>query len=1066
MPPAAPPAGGTLPMGPDPVSSADLSSPVPTASVGEVPVLIGAGLGDLWRGASEPPAGLPTGERYRVGEILGVGATARVYAVHDRNLERTVAVKVLFDALEPQRVTNFVAEARLMALLDHPNVLPVHEAAFTADGSPYFAMKRIAGTTLGEALAAAAEGRPSPRVVGAGAAVAILIDVAKAVSYAHHRGVVHQDIKPDNILLGNFGEVLLLDWGSALTLQPGGRWVGGIYGTPLYMAPEQARREQVGPSADIYALGGTLFHALLGRVPCWSSDPDAFWRMRTSGEIQPPTAAERQRVPAPLLSIAMTALAARPEDRYRTADDFLRDLQGYQAGLAVAAHRDSLWQFLRRWAWAHRQWLAAALGVAAALTLAALVWYRAWLREQSSWSLVLQEDFDRPASALAADWRMEQRSVLAEGKPFTEAALGAVHGWGLGPAGMACNPFQSVAELSCRRSFPGNLRVEWDERSPDSGRNLNCFLGSDRVSGYTFHVGGWSDPTLVVLTRGPTYARLAWTHVPALRPDRTYHFALEHVGRHIRLAIDGIVAIDYQGLGGMDAPDRPTFGFDALNERLELGHVRVYSQRPPQLVSPLAVPDDHFRVDDYAEALSGYRAIAAAYPGTDLAARARFGAGLSLARSGHAADAAAMLESFERAHPTHEDVPFALWERLHLAVQQGDAAAEERLRQELARFRGHPVLPAVLNELSEERCALLAFQPVRAIGDLAIAPDAITRVEAAFDELARWSRSYGVPCLNTRLFTDGTLWLIELGADRYVAERLANLDDLCLQSSRMEALNDLGEFAAMQAVPHASPDWLARMLCEQTRFDEVPQMLPAGSREYVPLAPDRALEARQAQLEAVGPDALAAWVAKTQAQARIWALGGVDRPGTSPHDLAIMLATLGRDDEVIARCPDEPGAVAVAALHRLAAGQTAQGAAVIRASARMTWILRNFESDPGQQVDLAAAHYLLPALLALDEGGTVDLSAIDPVIKDRCQKQLWYMVRFMRGDIDESDFRAQPERLMVSSRLALAMGLRAEMQHQPAAALAAYRKVMPPAWEPDILAHIAQWRRMRLGDPR
>ncbi len=468
--PVAAQAGSTVPLdGP--------SVPAPSAADAAAdPVLDGIALGALWRARGGPASSLPDGERYRLGALLGMGATARVWEVEDRNLERKVAVKVLIGAGQTAGVEHFLGEARLMALLDHPNVLPVHEAAFTSSGEPYFAMKRIAGTTLGDALQAAGEGRPSPRLDSSGAAVAILIDVAKAVSYAHHRGVVHQDIKPDNILLGDYGEVLLLDWGSALRQQPDGHWRGGIYGTPLYMAPEQARRDRVGPAADVYALGATLFHALLGRVPCWSDDSDAFWRMRKDGEIQAPTGAERSRVPAPLLSIALTALSARVEDRYASADAFLRDLQSYQAGLAVAAHRDSLWRFLGRWCRAHRHGVAAAAAVAAALALVALTWYRAWAREQASWRPAFAEDFQRPLMDLAADWRLSQCSAYPAGLPLAEQALSKDCIWHAAQAGFAYRSSLVIAELTCRRSFPGDLRVEWDEVSPQTGRGMNCFF--------------------------------------------------------------------------------------------------------------------------------------------------------------------------------------------------------------------------------------------------------------------------------------------------------------------------------------------------------------------------------------------------------------------------------------------------------------------------------------------------------------------------------------------------------------------------------------------------------------
>jgi tetratricopeptide (TPR) repeat protein len=1053
---AAAEAGRTAPLG-APSSAAVAPSAQPP---GETPALGGPGLGELWRSLGGPASALPEDARYRVGALLGMGATAQVWEVEDRNLERKVAVKVMVATSQPESVQHFFGEARLMALLDHPNVLPVHEAAFTAAGEPYFAMKRIAGTTLGEALLAAAEGKPSPRLSGTSAAVAILIDVAKAVSYAHHHGVVHQDIKPDNILLGDYGEVLLLDWGSALRQQPDGTWQGGIYGTPLYMAPEQARRERVGAPADVYALGATLFHALLGRVPCWSDDPDAFWRMRQRGEIQAPTAAERSQVPPPLLSIALTALAPSPQDRYASADAFLRDLQSYQAGLAVAAHRDSLWRFLGRWCRAHRQSLAASAVVAAALALAALAWYRSWAREQASWREAMSEDFQRPLAAIGADWRLSQCPPFPAGMRLADAPLTQGSPWRPGAAGFACEPGSLIIDLTCRRSFSGDVRVEWDEVSPKSGRGLNCFFGSDRQHGYTFHVGGWGDSTLVVLTYGADLARLMWDHIPALEPGRAHHLAMEHVDRSIRLEIDGASALEYQGIGGMDAPDRPTFGFEGVVDPVEISRVRVFTRSPPQLVSPLAVPDALYRAGDWQQASAAYEALAAAYPRTEIAPRAVFGHGLALARAGNSAEADALLGRFMADYPRHEDVPFAIWERVRLAQLRHDAAREERLRQELGRFRGQAVLASVLNELSEARCALLALAPVRAVGDVAYPPGRIAAVEAACREMAKWSDAYGVPWSNTRFCAEVVLWLTQAGGDRFVTEHFAGMDDAFARAACDRARINLGEHRELLADPRALPNWRERAL-----FDVMdPAMFSAPAerqKEYVSAVLYN--QALQRQLAAEGRAAVAPAIARMRTEAQGWAARNVNEPDL-PMNISHCLLLLGRDDELLGRFPSQLDDVGVIALVRLQSGRQQEGAALARALARMSLHIGYESQDSSRAVGLCAAHDLLPALVDLDDGKAVDLADLEAAVRDRCEQQLWYLVRFARGEIDEAAFRAQPEQVGLAERLAVAKGLRAEWAHQPAAALAAYRDALAPSWEPDVIGHIAQWRRMRLGD--
>ncbi|MBA3935974.1 MAG: serine/threonine protein kinase [Planctomycetes bacterium] len=203
------------------------------------------------RGGREPTP-LPGPLRYEVGQRLGAGATGQVYAVLDRDLQRVIAIKVL--APEPsgadgKEAASFLNEARLTASLQHPNVTPIHEIDVDQQGRLYFSMKRVAGRSLGQEIADSTLAARSARLASPNAIVDIFIAIANALAFAHHAGIVHQDIKPDNIMLGAFGETLLVDWGSAVRLDSGEM---RLYGTPLYMSPEQARREGSDQRSDIY----------------------------------------------------------------------------------------------------------------------------------------------------------------------------------------------------------------------------------------------------------------------------------------------------------------------------------------------------------------------------------------------------------------------------------------------------------------------------------------------------------------------------------------------------------------------------------------------------------------------------------------------------------------------------------------------------------------------------------------------------------------------------------------------------------------------------------------------
>jgi serine/threonine protein kinase len=206
--------------------------------------------------------------KYRLEEELGSGGMGTVYLAEDTVLGRKVALKVVSTAVAaPETAERMLREARVVARLEHPGIVPVHDAGALPDGRVFYAMKRVDGERL-DALA--------PRLPLT-ERLRIFQKICDAVAFAHAHGVVHRDLKPENVMVGAFGEVLVMDWGVAKLLHPGGgdalptpggavsptaadTAAGTVVGTPGYMAPEQARgaSDRVGPWSDVYALGGVL----------------------------------------------------------------------------------------------------------------------------------------------------------------------------------------------------------------------------------------------------------------------------------------------------------------------------------------------------------------------------------------------------------------------------------------------------------------------------------------------------------------------------------------------------------------------------------------------------------------------------------------------------------------------------------------------------------------------------------------------------------------------------------------------------------------------------------------
>lgn len=268
--------------------------------------------------------------RYRVLRTLGRGASSEVLLAEDPALGRQVAIKLLTSsvAIAPGR---FQREMRVLAALEHPNIVRILDTGALEDGRPFFVMELVGERTLD------AERPPLRRWVE------VLVDVARAAHFAHGQGVVHRDLKPSNILLGvrpvvaDFGVAKLVGGeGPQLTK------VGAIVGTPHYMAPEQVGAPgEVGPATDVYALGAILFEGLTGQPP-FDGDHVLELMARIASEPPPSPRDLSPDVPAPLEAIALRALAKRPEDRFPSAEAFAAALDAWLQGRAGGRSRGRL----------------------------------------------------------------------------------------------------------------------------------------------------------------------------------------------------------------------------------------------------------------------------------------------------------------------------------------------------------------------------------------------------------------------------------------------------------------------------------------------------------------------------------------------------------------------------------------------------------------------------------------------------------------------------------------------------------------------------------------------------
>jgi eukaryotic-like serine/threonine-protein kinase len=392
-------------------------------------------------------------ERFRLLRPHAQGGIGQVWVARDSELQRDVAVKEIqprYAGREDQRA-RFVLEAEITGSLEHPGIVPVYSLGRNAEGRPYYAMRFIRGESLLVALRRfhknfsdeTAGAAATDAVAGAKAVeteneekqdpstkdaetkdaetkdankkasvrskwgiefrqlIGRFLDVCDAIDYAHSRGVLHRDLKPANIMLGPYGETLVVDWGLAKKIGtaeparpkeegdfdppaadaaaaveaggtlPEGTQQGTTIGTPAYMSPEQAQGliDQLGPASDVYSLGASLYELITGKAPFHEKKLSAVIAKVIAGDFPPPRALDRT-IPAPLEAICLKAMAKKPEDRYGSVRALAQDLEHWLADEPTGAYAESQFEKMTRWFRRHRAWTFAG---AAALVLVSTV---------------------------------------------------------------------------------------------------------------------------------------------------------------------------------------------------------------------------------------------------------------------------------------------------------------------------------------------------------------------------------------------------------------------------------------------------------------------------------------------------------------------------------------------------------------------------------------------------------------------------------------------------------------------------------------------------------------------
>jgi serine/threonine protein kinase/Tfp pilus assembly protein PilF len=359
-------------------------------------------------------------KRYLLEKELARGGLGKVWLSQDRHIARQVAIKELLPAAlrSPAMVDRFFEEAQVTGQLEHPGIVPIYELGLKPDGSPFYAMKLLTGRTLSEAIKEYHALPPDDpaRPLKFAELLKVFVDVCNAMAYAHSRQVIHRDLKPVNVMLGEYGEAIVVDWGLAKSIgqrdiaptaeapeelksttmlssvvrttwrgEESKTMVGSILGTPAYMPPEQAmgQLDKLDVRSDVYSLGAILYEILVGRPPYRGKSGFELVNMVISGRFDPPRTVN-PNVPPELNAICLKAMTYVKEERYPSAKFLAEDVKRWQADEPVSVYPERWQKRVRRWVKRHRTICVSTAASLLAVVILAGLWKWADLRD-SAW---------------------------------------------------------------------------------------------------------------------------------------------------------------------------------------------------------------------------------------------------------------------------------------------------------------------------------------------------------------------------------------------------------------------------------------------------------------------------------------------------------------------------------------------------------------------------------------------------------------------------------------------------------------------------------------------------------
>lgn len=604
---------------------------------------------------------------YQVLDKIGKGGMGEVFLAYDTHCGRKIALKrIRSDLIDfSQMHKRFLKEARITSQLTHPAIIPIYSID-KEDGSIYYTMPFVEGNTLKEILRAArGEENKGKRIYQIGtsipALIRIFLSVCQAIAYAHSKNVLHRDVKPENIIVGQYGEVLILDWGLAIMLdsaieetdeealkQKGAEAqnalqqitrLGKIVGTLGYMAPERAFGKPASKQTDIYSLGVILYQILTLRIPFRRKTIKAF-RENVDQEVlyDPSDIAPYRDIPRVLSRITLKCLATDPHKRYQSVDELIQDLENYIEG-------------------------------------------------RSEWFQIAELNVHKKE-----DWEFQENILIAEHTAITRGT--EISDW--------------VNLMISKDSFSGNTKVEANLKIGNKGHGLG-FLFSVPEAAEREHLNDgyclWLSSDLHKSTK-LLRSTVEVMHIPDVFLQRHdwYRIRIEKIDQNIHFYLNDLLQFSYIShlpLAGTH------IGILSRDADFTLSPLKVFVASQNVQVNCLAVPDAFLAHKDYATALNEYRRIGYSFPGRTEGREALFKAGITLLEQAH------NCKTVEQSNSLYDSAQ-AEFEKLHKTPGApleylGKALVYEMLKDydeeikcfELAyrRYPNHPLLPVLQEQI-------------------------------------------------------------------------------------------------------------------------------------------------------------------------------------------------------------------------------------------------------------------------------------------------------------------------------------------------------------------------------